>query len=112
MFLTPGQAADCAQALLADLGHGETVVGDKAYDTDAILDLIETAGATAVMKSNRTSPRPLDREIYRMRNLVERFFGKIKEFRRVATRYDKELPLRRATGCQPILAPQNRKPII
>ncbi len=41
------------------------------------------------MKSNRTSPRPLDREIYRMRNLVERLFGKIKEFRRVATRYDK-----------------------
>ncbi len=38
MFLTPGQAADCAQAeaLLADLEHGETVVGDKAYDTDAI----------------------------------------------------------------------------
>ncbi len=38
VFLTPGQAADCAQAeaLLADLKHGETVVGDKAYDTDAI----------------------------------------------------------------------------
>ena len=93
VFLTPGQAADCAQAeaLLADLGHDETVIGDKAYDTDAILDLIETAGATAVIpsKSNRRSPRPLNRETYRTRNLVERFFGKIKEFRRVATRYDK-----------------------
>ncbi len=110
VFLTPGQAADCAQALLADLGRD----GGRRQGLRHRRHLIETAGATAVIpsKSNRTSPRPLDREIYRMRNLVERFFGKIKEFRRVATRYDKELPLRRATGCQPILAPQNRKPII
>ena len=67
------------------------MIGDRAYDIDAILDLIETAGATAVIPSrySRKSPRPLDRETYRTRNLVERFFGKIKEFRRVATRYDK-----------------------
>ena len=67
------------------------MIGDRAYDTDAVLDLIGRAGATAVIpsKSNRKSPRPLDRETYGMRNLVERFFGKIKEFRRVATRYDK-----------------------
>ena len=66
-------------------------VGDTACDADAILDMIETAGATAVIpaKSNRKSPRSLDRETCRMRNLVERFFGRIKEFRRVATRYDK-----------------------
>ena len=66
VFLTPAQAADCAQAeaLLADLGKDETVIADKAYDTDAIPDLIETAGATAVIpsKSNRKSPRSLDRE--------------------------------------------------
>ena len=93
VFLTPCQATDCAQAeaLLAGLGHDETVVGDRAYDTDAILDLIETAGATAVIpsRSSRKPPRPLDRGTYRTRNLVERFFGKIKEFRRVTTRYDK-----------------------
>ena len=93
VFLTPGPAADCtqAEALLADLGKDETVIADKAYDTDAILDLIETAGATAVIpsKSNRKSPRSLDRETYKTRNLVARFFGPIKEFRRVATRYDK-----------------------
>ena len=67
------------------------MIADKAYDTDAILDLIATAGATAVIpsKSNRKSPRSLDRETYKTRNLVERFFGRIKEFRRVATRYDK-----------------------
>ena len=93
VFLTPGQAADCtrAEALLADPGQDETVVGDKAYDTDSILGLIETAGATAVIpsKSNRKSPRSLDRETDKTRNLVEHFFGRIKEFRRVATRYDK-----------------------
>ena len=93
VFLTPGQAHDCtqAEALLADFGKDETVIGDKAYDTDAILDLIETAGATAVIpsKSNRKSPRSLDRETHKTRNLVERFFGRIKKFRRVATRYDK-----------------------
>ena len=93
VFLTPGRAADCAQAeaLLAGLGHDETVIGDKACDTDAILDLIETAGATAVIpsRSSRKSPRPLDRDTCSTRNLVEPFFGKIKEFRRVATRCDK-----------------------
>ncbi len=75
VFLTPGQAADCAQAvaLLAGFGHDET------------------AGATAAIpsRSSRKLPRPLDRETYRTRNLVERIFGKIKEFRRIATRYDK-----------------------
>ena len=77
VFLTPGQAANCtqAEALLADHGKDETVIGNKAYDTDAILDLFETAGATAVVpsKSNRKSPRSLDRETYKTRNLVERF---------------------------------------
>ena len=93
VFLTPGQAADCtqAEALPPGLGKDETVIGDRACDTDAVLDLIETAGATAVIpsKSNRKSPRSLDRETYRIRNLVERFFGRTKEFRRVATRHDK-----------------------
>ena len=67
------------------------MIGDKACDTDAILDLIETAGATAIIPSrpSRKSPRPLGRDTCRTHNLVERFFGKIKACRRVATRYDK-----------------------
>ncbi len=93
VLLTPGQAADCTQAgaLLEGLGPDETVIGDRAYDSNAILDMISAAGATAVIppKSNRNEQRGLDREAYRERNLVERFIGKIKEFRRVATRYDK-----------------------
>ena len=67
------------------------MVGDRAYDTDAVLEMIGTVSAAAVIpsKSNRKSPRPLDRRIYRKRNLIGRFIGKIKAFRRVATRYDK-----------------------
>ena len=93
LFLSPGQAADCtaAETLLADLEAGMTVIADKAYDTNAILDHLAEVGATAVIpsKSNRTKPRTLDTVVYATRNLVERFFGRIKEFRRVATRYDK-----------------------
>ena len=96
LFLILGQVADCAQAeaLLAYLKGDETVISGKACDTDAVLGLIESVFARAEIpsKSNRKSPRPLDREIYRRRNLVERFFYRAKEFRRVATRYDK-------TGC-------------
>ena len=91
--MTPGQAADCRQveALLVGLERGETVIGDRGYDTDAVLELIGTVGATTVIPSgsNRNSTRSLDRATCRERNFVERFFGKIKEFRRVATRYDK-----------------------
>ena len=91
--LTPGQAADCtvAETLLAEVEAGMMVIADKACDTNAILDHHEEVGATAVIpsKSNRTEPRTLDHEVCAKRNLVERFFGRIKEFRRVATRYDK-----------------------
>ena len=96
LILILGQVADCAQAeaLLAYLKGDETVISGKACDTDAVLGLIESVFARAEIpsKSNRKSPQPLDREIYRRRNLVERFFYRAKEFRRVATRYDK-------TGC-------------
>ena len=91
--LSPGQAADCTKApeLLDGLAPGEAVIADKAYDTDAVLDLVAEAGGIAVIpsKSNRKTPRELDREAYADRNRIERFFGKIKEFRRVATRYEK-----------------------
>ena len=93
LFPTPGQAAGGAQteAPLAGLGKGGTAIGDRARDTDSVFGLVETAGTTAAVpsKSNRKPPRPLDRETCRSRNLVERFFGKIKEFRRVARRCDK-----------------------
>ena len=91
--LTPGQAADCtvAETLLAEAEAGMMVIADKACDTNAILDHLEEVGAIAVIpsKSNRTEPRTLNHGVYAKRNLVERFFGRIKEFRRADTRYDK-----------------------
>ena len=79
------------------------MIGDKACDADAILDLIETAGATAFIpaKSNRKSPRSLDRETDKMRNLVERFSEESKSSEgspRVMTRQP-------ATFCPPSARP-------
>jgi transposase len=92
LTLTPGQAADVdqAEALLAD--HPvKVVIGDKAFDSDPLVGSIEGRGAEAVIppRANRVEPRAYDQERYRDRNLAERFWSKVKQFRRVATRYDK-----------------------
>ena len=67
------------------------VVADKGYDSNEFVQMIEQAGATDVIppRSNRKTPRRYDKELYKERNLVERFFQKIKNFRRVATRYER-----------------------
>lgn len=64
---------------------------DKAYDSDAVSAMIEAQGGKVVIpsKSNRKVQRDLDVEVYKRRNHIERFFCRIKQFRRVATRYDK-----------------------
>jgi len=69
----------------------EALLADKGYDADAIREEIAAAGVEAVIpaKSNRRVLIPHDREKYRWRNLVERMFSKLKNWRRVATRYDK-----------------------
>lgn len=93
--LTGGQVHDCTQAaeLLAatDTSTTETVTADKAYDTNEILRIVEEIGATAVIpsKATRLEPRQLDTDHYKSRNLIERFFCRLKQFRRIATRYDK-----------------------
>ena len=68
-----------------------TLIGDKAFDSDALMDTLAKRGAAAVMppKKNRTLPRSFDRDTYRERHRIENFFCKIKEFRAIATRYDK-----------------------
>lgn len=67
------------------------LLGDKAYDTDGIRDLIERQGAVPNIpaKANRKWKPCFSRALYKQRNLVERFFSKLKHFRRIATRYDK-----------------------
>jgi len=76
--------------LLKDFGAGH-VLADKGYDSDAIIELITAGGAVAVVppRSNRLVQRLCDFALYCERNLVERFFNKIKHYRAVATRYAK-----------------------
>ena len=68
----------------------EAFLADRGYDADAIRQEIAAAGVEAVIpaRSNRRNPVPHKREKYRWRNLVERLFNKLKNWRRVATRYD------------------------
>jgi transposase len=90
--LTPGQQADVTQAAALLKGYSPTaVLADKGYDSDALVEAIEAARAEAVIppKSNRKSPRDYDTDLYKERNLVERFMNRIKHHRRVATRYEK-----------------------
>lgn len=91
-YLTGGEVADITQAhaLIEGLST-EAVMGDKGYDADALIARIRAAGAQAVIppRSNRTEQRTYDRHLYKDRNLVERFFNRIKQFRRIATRYEK-----------------------
>ena len=67
------------------------MVADKAYDAEALRHAITVTGAKAVIppRANRREPIRWSKAIYRHRNLVERFFCRIKQYRRIATRYDK-----------------------
>lgn len=69
------------------------VIADRAYDAEHFHDTILDAGAIPVIppRPNRRRPQAYDRMLYKERNLVERMFAKLKQFRRVATRYDKLL---------------------
>ena len=90
--LSPGQEADINHAKpLLEGSNPKKVLADKAYDSDDFVATIEEQGAEAVIppRSNRKEQREYDKEAYKERNLVERFINKIKNCRRVATRYDK-----------------------
>jgi len=94
--LSTGQAADGPQGrkLISSLGSTEREVYllmDKAYEGDATRNLATQMGYTPVTppKSNRKNPWEYDKELYKLRNQVERLFLRIKRFRRIFTRYDK-----------------------
>lgn len=90
--LTPGQQSDLSQAApLLDKVEPEAFLADKAYDADALIEALEKRGIEPVIppKANRVVKRETDFALYRERNLVERFFCKLKGFRAIATRYDK-----------------------
>ena len=72
--------------------QADTLLGDKAYDADArVIEPLRAAGKTPVIpsKSTRKVQRPYDRDLYKERHLIENFFCRLKQFRAIATRYDK-----------------------
>ncbi len=92
--LTAGQADDgkMAEPMLQDMTKGAILLADKAYDTNALRDFAKQkqAWANIPAKKNRKDSFAFSPWVYRQRNLVERFFSKIKQFRAIATRYDKD----------------------
>lgn len=91
--LSAGQASDkaaVAELLAAHPAPGD-VVADRGYDARAVLDLIAARGERGHIPTQRDRKlqRHVDPRLYRQRNLVERFFSKLKQFRKVATRYEK-----------------------
>jgi transposase len=93
LSLTAGQASDkaAAPALIDSLTRTRHVVADRGYDAMALVDRIRGLGAEAHIPTQRDRKvqRSVDRHIYRQRNLVERYFNKLKHFRRIATRFEK-----------------------
>ena len=92
-FLTGGEAHDLAGAdhLLPTM-QADTLIADKAFDADKrVIEPLTTAGKIVVIppKANRKVSRDYDREFYKARHLIENFFAKLKQFRAIATRYDK-----------------------
>jgi len=92
-LLTPGQAHDLegADTLLPQM-QADALLADKAFDADErVIEPLLAAGKTAVIppKSNRKVARSYDKDMYKARHLIENFFCKLKQYRAIATRYDK-----------------------
>ena len=92
-MLTSGQVSELAGAdVLVPQIAAPTLIADKGYDAEArVLAPLRAAGKTAVIppKRNRKEQREYDRDLYAARHLIENFFCKLKQFRAIATRYDK-----------------------
>ena len=93
LALTPGHAADISLAahLIDAMPPSARLIGDKGYDANHFRDSLQDRGTEPVIPSrtSRKQPLPFDALTYKNRNLIERMFGRLKDFRRVATRYDK-----------------------
>ena len=91
--LTEGQAHDGRSAadMFNSVGAGQTLLADRAYDSDGLRVRLAERGAVANIRlmPNRKRTPDFDPELYKQRNQVERFFSKLKHFRAIATRYDK-----------------------
>ena len=91
-ILTGGQASDASHALALIAGLAAAyVIADKAYDAYTILNHVEAAGAVPIIPQRSCMPRPraFDPTLYKQRNRIERTIGRLKQLRRIATRYDR-----------------------
>jgi transposase len=91
-IVTAGQKGDAPQAAaLLEGAPAEFVIADAAYDADHIREAAASKGAQAVIPNNpsRAIKHPLDKHLYKQRHLIECCFSKLKQFRRIATRYEK-----------------------
>jgi transposase len=92
LVLTAGQRGDCPQApALIEGLPAQVVIADTAYDADPLRQAIANKGAVAVIPNNpsRAKKHPVDKHLYAQRHLIECCFSKLKQFRRVATRFEK-----------------------
>jgi transposase len=91
--LSEGQAHDGKSAadMVVNIGHGQILLADRAYDSDALRRTLADRGAWANVKPmpGRVNVPAFSSYLYRFRNLIERFFNKLKHFRAVATRFEK-----------------------
>lgn len=122
-IVTGGKRHDSTQAqTLLDGFQAQAVLADKSYDADELGHWVQQTGARVVIppRSNRTVLRDYDKVLHKERNLVERMFGDLKHFRRVATRYDKTAlsflsfvqlaaPTYGSSNCRQTLMPVDRK---
>jgi transposase len=93
LLVTGANESDIGQAEALLAGHEpEAVIADRGYDKRALVEVIESRGAEAVIptQANRKERREVDPHLYRERNVCERFWARAKQFRRVATRYEKK----------------------
>ncbi len=93
ILITAGEASDktVAHELVKDLPPAKALVADKGYDSKPLVDFVANLGGHAHIPTRRNLriQRYVEPALYRQRNLVERFFCNLKQFRRAATRYDK-----------------------
>jgi transposase len=92
-LLTPGNASDCkaAEPLLTGLKPAKHLLADKAYDCDDLRQWLKQRSTTPVIPNmcHRSQPYPFKKRVYKQRNKIERMFCRLKDARRIATRYDK-----------------------
>ena len=95
LLLTPGNVHDCkvAKACIAALPPSAELIADKGYDSQALREWLDQRGTQAVIppRRNRKVQYDYDRTIYKQRNVIERMFCRLKDWRRIATRFDRNI---------------------